>query len=305
MRARGRLYYKGNRLLQLQAFCNAAAWGSLSKAARALSLHQPTLSIQIRALEQQLGVTLFQRQPRGLALTEAGRVLFQIAKPLVDTIDSLEDVLHEKLGTPSSAVIGVAASPMSMRRVLPGICAEYLQEHADIQLRLLTVDNEDVARLVLEEEVDFGFGQGFQLSEGVEFLTCVNYGVVVIVNREHPLAGRSRLHPEEVAAEPLIMLAVSGLSGSKFADWLESENLRPRIAVEVAEWDLVLRYVQSGLGIGIVNEGWIDDETRRMVQVLTVPQFVGITSYGILVKRGKHVVGPARNLMGRILRTFR
>ncbi|MGB0514408.1 MAG: LysR family transcriptional regulator, partial [Wenzhouxiangellaceae bacterium] len=83
--------YKGNLLKHLRAFCQAARLGSVSAAADALYLSQPSISQQIRALEDGLGQQLFERQGPRMRLTSAGRTLFDMARPLVDQLDALPD----------------------------------------------------------------------------------------------------------------------------------------------------------------------------------------------------------------------
>src|SRR5215469_10161087 len=88
--APARFYYKGNRLKQLRAFCTIAKLGTLSRAAEALFLSQPSISLQLSALEKELGARLIERRRRRVALTREGQALYDIALPLVDGLDNLD-----------------------------------------------------------------------------------------------------------------------------------------------------------------------------------------------------------------------
>lgn len=91
-----RFYYKGSRLKQLRAFCHAARLGSVTRAAEALFLSQPAVSLQLGALENELGVKLFDRQGRRLNLTHEGEELYELARPLMDGLDSLESDFRDR-----------------------------------------------------------------------------------------------------------------------------------------------------------------------------------------------------------------
>src|SRR5687767_13045535 len=104
-----RLYYKQNRLKQLRAFCFAAQTGSVSKAAERLYLGQPSVTLQIQALERELGVTLFERRGPKIQLTPDGRHLYEIAQPLVHGIDILSETFAAASGQVTTGALSIAA----------------------------------------------------------------------------------------------------------------------------------------------------------------------------------------------------
>src|SRR5215470_7537191 len=91
-------YYKQNRLQQLRGFCHAAQAGSISKAAEKLFLSQPSVSLQIQALERELKTQLFERRGPKIMLTPDGKTLYDLAAPLIDQIDSLDDTFAARRG---------------------------------------------------------------------------------------------------------------------------------------------------------------------------------------------------------------
>src|SRR4051812_43255519 len=91
-------YYKHNRLAQLRGFCYAAQAGSISKAAERLFLSQPSVSLQIQALEREFKTTLFERRGPKIALTPDGRTLYDLAAALVEEIDTLEQTFAARRG---------------------------------------------------------------------------------------------------------------------------------------------------------------------------------------------------------------
>ena len=89
---RSRFYYKGNRLKQLRAFVYTTRLGTLSRAAEALFLSQPSVSLQLKALERELGTHLLERTRRRITLTDAGEALYELARPLVDLAEGEKKV---------------------------------------------------------------------------------------------------------------------------------------------------------------------------------------------------------------------
>ena len=104
-----RFYYKQNRLKQLRAFCHAVRAQSISKAADLMHLSQPSVSLRIRALEQEMGTVLFERRGPRISLTPEGRVLYELASPLVEGIDELPEAFAERCGNLDAGEIHVAA----------------------------------------------------------------------------------------------------------------------------------------------------------------------------------------------------
>jgi len=104
-----RFYYKGDRLKPLRAFCQAARLGSISRAAEALFLSQPAVTLQLQALERDLQVRLFERGGRRMTLTREGTALYELARPLVEGLDGLEGEFRNKLKGLEASELHVAA----------------------------------------------------------------------------------------------------------------------------------------------------------------------------------------------------
>jgi DNA-binding transcriptional ArsR family regulator len=111
--------YQANRLAQLRAFCLAVQHGSISKAAERLDLAQPTVSLQIQALEQELGEILLERRGPKIAPTPAGITLYELALPLVQGMDTLPQALADRFGKLDSGEINIACGESTLLHILP------------------------------------------------------------------------------------------------------------------------------------------------------------------------------------------
>ena len=121
-------YYKQNRLKQLRAFCFAAPKGSISRAAEQLCLSQPSVSLQVQALERELETTLFERRGPNIRLTPQGQTLVEIALPLVRGIETLPENFRSELGDLNSGKISIAAGESTILYLLP----EVIKQFADL-----------------------------------------------------------------------------------------------------------------------------------------------------------------------------
>ena len=120
-----RFYYKGDRLKPLKAFCQAARLGSVSRAAEALFLSQPAVTLQLQALERDLGVALFERIGRRLSLTREGTVLYELARPLIEGLDGLDGEFRSRLKGLQGGELHVAAGSSTILYLLPPLVQAY------------------------------------------------------------------------------------------------------------------------------------------------------------------------------------
>src|SRR3990172_1151128 len=117
--ARSAARYKHNRLQQLRGFCYAARNKSISKAAEKMALSQPSVSLQIKALERELGAQLFERRGPRIELTHDGQRLLELARPLVEAIDALDDAFSSLRESPDPGLVTIPARGPPRPHLLP------------------------------------------------------------------------------------------------------------------------------------------------------------------------------------------
>src|SRR5213592_1035470 len=132
----------GFQLLQVEGFLEVARRGSVSRAAEALFITQPTLTARLHSLERELGAKLFQRTPRGMRLTEAGRAWVPFAeralRALVDGRDALEQTMSASAGH-----LMIAAAPAVSTYVLPDLLERFVAAHPPVEVSVRTGHSED------------------------------------------------------------------------------------------------------------------------------------------------------------------
>jgi len=144
-----------NQLRQLRSFCVAAQTGSFSKAAEKLKLSQPSVSLQIQALEKDLDTLLFERSGPKIRLTPAGELLLDMARPLVDGILRLADSFSARLGDVHAGPLDIASGEATLLYILPDIINAFSAEYPQIDLKLHNVTGQDGMALLRADKVDF------------------------------------------------------------------------------------------------------------------------------------------------------
>ena len=131
-----RFYYKQNRIKQLRAFCYAAQFKSMSKAAEQMFLSQPSISILIQSLEKELKQRLFDRKGPKINLTKEGTILFEMSLPLLERLETLPESFEEKCKHSVVGSLNIAAVEAIILYTLPEIIKRYTDSFPDIHIKL-------------------------------------------------------------------------------------------------------------------------------------------------------------------------
>ena len=257
-------YYKNNRLQQLRGFCAAAQASSVSRAADKLFLSQPSVSLQIQALERDFKAALFERRGPKILLTPEGKTLYELAAPLVEEIDRLHDTFAARRGGIASGRLDIAAGESTTLYLLPQFVQKFAELYPGIELKLHNVTGRDGLAMVRRDEVDFAVGSMLEAREEIEYQPMFTYEPMLIVGLNHPLAKRRRVTLKEVAAYPLILpprhLTTWGVVDYAFS----RQNLHYEVKLEAGGWEVIKKYVALGMGISIVTSICLTgDETNQ------------------------------------------
>jgi DNA-binding transcriptional LysR family regulator len=238
-------------------FLAVAEEQNLHRAAERLNIAQSALSRRISDLERELGGTiLFERQARGVAITEAGRVLAEdVRRILLDIEEAGRRVLrvaHGDLGT-----LRIAFSEAMIRRpVLPVALKRFREALPEVDLRPMPLTSDAQRKRLRGGETDIGFvieEAGDQ--EDFELMRLGEDRFVLAIPRDHRLADMDTVPLREIADEPLILPGrqVSPRLFGRMMGAFDARGISPRISVEVAAVDIAYGLVSAGLGLAIVT----------------------------------------------------
>ncbi|AHF02475.1 LysR family transcriptional regulator [Marichromatium purpuratum 984] len=279
------IHYKQNRLKQLRAFCHAARTGSVSAAAEKIFLSQPTVSLQIQALEREFGTVLFERRGPKIKLTPEGDLLFQMAEPLVEGMDKLHETFATQCGRVDQGVLNIAAGESTILYILPDPVREFVDQYPGIELKMHNVTGRDGLAMLRADEVDLAVGSMLEVPDDITYRPFVTYRPTLITPADHPLAGRETVTLEDIAPYGLI-LPPRHLSTWRMVDLVfKQHNLGYRVTLEAGGWEVIKKYVELGLGISIVTDVCLTGEER--LSTIPLDHYFPKRSYGIVQRRGK------------------
>ena len=295
-----------DRLKQLRAFCHAARLESMSKAADHLSLTQPAVSQQVRALEKEFSATFFERRGPRIVLTPAGESLYHIAMPLVRGMDRLPDTFTEVFGDETSGEVRVVAGMTASTFLLPQYLRDFRTSYPGVRISLRTTGLAEGLRLLYDREVDFSLGAVESLPEGLEFHPFRESRYVLITHPDHPLTRVSEASPRDIAAWPLI-LPLRGTAARAAAELVARHfGTRLKVAVETGGWSVIKSFVERDVGIAFVPDICIGerDPVRIVPTEKRIAEQIRPVSYGAVVYRPEFLPLAARRLIQTMVPDF-
>ena len=295
-----RFYYKGNRLKQLRAFCTIAKLGTLSRAAEALFLSQPSISLQLSALEKELGARLIERRRRRVALTREGQALYDIALPLVEGLDNLDQQFRTLSAGFVGSELNIAAGTSTIQYLLPSLVRAFREQQPGIKLQLHNVTGKDGLALLRSDQVDFAIGSMLDVPNDLSYEPVYSYDPMLILPLDHPLAVKSEIRLEDLSPYGLI-LPPQRLTTYRLVDLIFQQRRVPyHVAIEVGGWEVIKQYVAMGLGISIVTGICVGDADRSRLAVRNMSAYFPQRTYGVVVRKGKYLSAEARTFVDLI-----
>jgi molybdate transport repressor ModE-like protein len=279
----------------LELLLAVARLGSLGGAARELGITQPAASSRIRSMERQLGVALVDRSPRGSRLTDAGALVTDWARRIVEAAEAF-DAGAQALRVRRDSRLRVAASMTIAEYLLPGWLLALRAGRPDTAVSLHAGNSATVAERLLSDEADLGFVEGLTVPSGLDSVVIAHDHLIVVTAPGHVWARRRRpLEAAELAATPLI-LREEGSGTRQVLDAALGGLARPLI--ELSSTTAVKAAAVSGAGPAVLSELAVGEELsmRRLVRV-PVDGVSLARDLRAVWPTGHRPVGPARDLL--------
>ncbi|MEY4697879.1 MAG: hypothetical protein RIT14_2307 [Pseudomonadota bacterium] len=286
-------------LRQLQFFIAAAEAGSVSGAARALSISQSSVTEAIRALEDDLGVVLFDRQARGLLITHKGSAFLRHARQILADVVTARTAFRDEAETATgrlslgvtSLVAGYVLSDIlqRFRRAFPQVELAVIEDNGDYLQHLLIGGELDVAVLLTSSVRD-------RMALQVETLLVSPYRLWLPLG--HPLAQQEAIALDELAGQPLIQLMVDEIEEST-RRLTAALPVKPEIAFRTRSVEAVRSLVATGAGLAIlpslVYRPWSLEGDR--IEIRDVSGDLPSVQVGLAWRRGAPLSPPALNFI--------
>lgn len=251
-------------LRHLRYFLAAADGLHFGRAAKRLHISQPTVSQQIRELEEELGAELFERRGRGVRLTPAGELFRTYASRAIEDVAAGERAL-DALAKHEVGELRVAYLPSMTAGVVVPAVASVLRKHPGVKVVAYEGVSRRVERLVMEGKADVGLGLLPMRSAGLEPEPLLEGRLALVVPAQHRLAGASAASLRDLEEEPFALLSRS-LRARAMADALFARaRISPRVVLEADAVATVLAVVRAGLAITVLPEPRVSASDRLAV----------------------------------------
>lgn len=276
---------------RLRTFVLAAEELNFTQTARLIHLSQPAVSQQIRELEDSLGVALFERRGRGLALTPAGERLKPKARKILQEVERVREDMEEFRGM-RQGVLRIGSGNTIGIYLLPNVLGTFSRRFPGVRPSLRVADLDALIRALQEGELDLALVED-ELSAGRiygwERVPITGDELVLIAYPDHPWAKLGEIDLEQLAGEPILMRQAESPARRKIQDSLAEAGFDPqRLAVrfELGHTEGLKRAVMAGLGVGFVSNHAIGQE-------LTAGSLVEIKIRDFQIQRTFWLVRPA------------
>ncbi|MGO4449717.1 LysR substrate-binding domain-containing protein [Phyllobacterium sp. TAF24] len=250
------------RYVQLRAFHHVAVCGGFSRAAEMLFLTQPAISDQVRKLEEEYDILLFNRHKKQVTLTEAGQRLLEITHRMFDTEQQALELLSESRALRAGTLRIVADAAHHLLHIL----GTFREKYPGIQVSVRAGNTETVISSLYSYEADIGVLGEIPTGRDFEILKLNSTPIVAFVSNEHPLATAQSLTLEELTRLPLVMRERGSKTRQKLQDHAASQGFELKSAIEAEGREAVREIVASGAGVGFVSSAEFGQDTR-LVQI--------------------------------------
>ncbi len=252
---------------QLRAFAAIAEAGTFTAAAERVHVTQAAISMQIRLLEEETGVRLFVRAPRGVVLTEGGERLLVRARGILREHDAALAELHALAGGERGRLRLGSASAMVSTDPLPALLRDLRRSHRNAEVTVASGTSDALVRLILAGELDAAFVSLPVDAAGIETERLSADELVAIAHPRHHLANARVVTAQTLAGEPLILGERGGNTRRLIDSFFQTEGVRPQIAMELNRLQAIKRMAEEGMGIGIVPSQSVKAEVaaKRLV----------------------------------------
>jgi LysR family hydrogen peroxide-inducible transcriptional activator len=273
-------------LHQLKYFVAAAESGNVTRAAARCHVAQPSMSQQIKKLEDDLGVSLFDRLGRGIVLTDAGRALLPRARRIMSEVRETEANLKREADD-CHGMLMVGAIPTMAPYLLPPAVGRLRAEHPECQVSVREDLTENLVEALADNEIDCALVSTPLQHELLEVEVLADEELLVVVPSDHPAAGRKELSPQEISGQPTITLEEMHCLGRQIQGFCATRRIVPRVICRTTQLSTIIELVVLGMGVSLVPEMAAKADRSGRCRYLRVRPGKPVRQIGVAWRRGR------------------
>lgn len=257
-------------LKQLRYFAKAGEFGSVTKAAEALHVSQPSISSAVLHLEEVTGLQLFVRHhAQGLSLTPAGREFIRKANQLLADADGLGRYANT-LGKDVAGTLRIVGFPTFTPMLLPSLMKRFTETYPDASIQCDESHQGDIIQSLMDGRYELALTYDLQLPYDIDFEPIMEFPAYAVLAQDHPLAQRDELELQELAEYPMVLLDWP-MTREYFYSLFLSQDLEPNFAYRAQSLGMVRGLVSNGLGYTLFNTPLVNNKALDGSELKAIP----------------------------------
>lgn len=273
---------------QLRSFHAVAREGGFTAASRALNISQPTLTVQVKSLEEYFGVTLFHRHGRKVELTDTGRELFKLSRRIMSLEEDAQDLLNAHGGFHAGHLKVGAVGPYHATEMLGVFSAQY----PDIKVSVAIGNSSVTVERLLDYSVDVAVLAHTEDDPKVFAIPYSKHPVLIFVHKDHPFAMKKHIGINDLEGERLVLREEGSTTRRAFEKALSDAGVSMTIAMEIGSREAVWLAVAQGIGIGFVSDiEFIPHDNLRAIPIIDCDIHTTAHIACLTERRDSHLIG--------------
>jgi len=234
---------------------------NVSATAESLYTSQPGISKQVRMLEDELGIQIFERSGKHLTqVTPAGRDIIRIASEILGKVDSIKAVASQHTH-PDMGTLNISTTHTQARYALPAVIHDFITRYPKVSLHMHQGTPQQISESVSKGNADFAIAtEALHLYHDLVMLPCYHWNRSLVVTAAHPLAQISKPTIQDLAKFPLVTYVFGFTGRSSLDEAFNNAGLEPKIVFTATDADVIKTYVKLGLGVGVIATMAIDKQ---------------------------------------------
>lgn len=235
---------------------------NVSATAESLYTSQPGISKQVRMLEDELGVQIFERSGKHLTkVTPAGKDIIRIAADILGKVESIKAVASQHTH-PYRGTLNISTTHTQARYALPAVIKGFIERYPEVSLNMHQGTPAQISDSVSKGTADFAIAtEALHLYSDLVMLPCYHWNRSIIVKPGHPLAKIEKVTVEDIAKYSLVTYVFGFTGRSELDTAFDAAGLKPKIVFTATDADVIKTYVKLGIGVGVLATMAFDDET--------------------------------------------
>lgn len=280
--------------------------GSLSAAGRLLKVSQPTLTVFVQGLEQQLGAALFRREGRCLVPTAQGQVLLNAAREIVAVKEQTYQTIHRLTHRQSSRIV-IGATPLRGSLMVAQVFPAFNRRFPDVELVIREGYTRDIKDWVQRGQVDCALSSYISGEEEFEIIATMKEEIVAAVPGFHPMAAMARERGDALpcvdircfADSPFVLMAEGNTARAVYDRIMEKEGLRPTEVFETNNLLVLCRMVGQGMGVALIPASSMQKNREDTVYFSIYPRYY--MHLGMLLPPGRNELSEAERYLAYLV----